>query len=267
MEQIKNVAFGSDAEMFLKDITGRPFPICGLVGGTKEKPRKLKKPGYFIQEDNCALEFNIPICRTEKEWTTAFKTAINLVSKEVPMVFSLVAESSVEFDEGFLVIPQTMQFGCEPDFNAWEENINPRPRPLVPGLRTAAAHVHISWDDPEDNQRIELVKAADVFVSCPNIGNAPNPVRRTMYGRAGAFRRKDYGIEHRVLGNEWITDSRLVARIYNSYEMAIDFLNKGGIIDIKDKEGITDAINNCNLDSSMNYYYKYRKQYIDLGGY
>jgi hypothetical protein len=56
---IKLLMVGSDMEVFLRDnLSGVPVPVCGLIGGTKEKPKEvLGGNGFAVQEDNVMLEF------------------------------------------------------------------------------------------------------------------------------------------------------------------------------------------------------------------
>lgn len=264
MRQFNNVAFGSDAEVFLHDMTGRPFPVCGLVGGTKQQPKPLGIDGYFIQEDNCALEFNIPVCKTRDEWARAFNTALKLINTAVPGHFQLHNVAVAEFDKAFLEIPQTQVFGCEPDFNAWTMDMNATPE--VPegkeGMRTAAAHVHISWDKPDEEQRIALVRASDIFVSLYDVQETEDKTRRLMYGKAGAFRFKEYGIEHRVLSNDWIWAKE--GRVWDRYHNALQYLNLGGSIDAEDFTPIQQAINSYDVKAARDLHEKYYSKLVGL---
>jgi hypothetical protein len=158
---------------------------------------------------------------------------------------------AVSFDKKFLNNPQAQTFGCEPDFNAWKGTVNPKPHANDPTLRTAAAHVHISWENPTDEQRLELVKAADVFVVLPylvNFEKALSAKRRELYGKAGCCRFKNYGIEHRVLDNTWIFNGYQTEFVWDTYMNAINFLNKGNRIDPDDADQIQMAINTHNQD-------------------
>ena len=264
MRQFNNVAFGSDAEVFLFDATGRPFPVCGLVGGTKAQPKPLGIDGYFIQEDNCALEFNIPVTRTREEWSRAFNTALKLLNGAVPGHFQLHNVAVAEFDPAFLEIPQTRVFGCEPDFNAWTLDMNATPE--VPegkeGMRTASAHIHISWDKPDEEQRIALVRASDIFVSLNDVQETEYKTRRLMYGKAGAFRFKEYGIEHRVLSNDWIWNKE--GRVWDRYQNALTYLNLGGKVDEEDFTPIQQAINTYDAKLANQLHEKYYGKLVDL---
>ena len=57
------VTLGTDTELFAVDKEGNPKSLCGLIGGTKKKPNpfsKLLSKQFAYQEDNVAIEFNIP---------------------------------------------------------------------------------------------------------------------------------------------------------------------------------------------------------------
>lgn len=224
---IKDWTIGSDAEMFVKTISDKSvFPVCGLVGGTKQKPKAMGGGGFFIQEDNVLLEFNIPVCHTPSEWVKNIRTGVTRAKASMPQTLYLDACASGNIHEGFLEIEQACVFGCEPDFNAWTRKVNPRPRVADPTFRSAAAHVHIGWENPTDEERHDLIKAADLFVSVPSILEDPDKKRRELYGKAGAFRIKPYGVEHRVLSNYWIDQgSAMVEYIYHRYASAIRFVN------------------------------------------
>jgi hypothetical protein len=48
-----------------------------------------------------------------------------------------------------------------------------------------------------------------------------------MYGRAGAFRPKPYGVEYRVLSNVWLRESSMVKWIWNQTFYAVESLFNG----------------------------------------
>ena len=245
---IKNWTIGSDAEMFLvsrKD--NSVFPVCGLVGGTKKKPKPMGTGGYFIQEDNILLEFNIPVCRTPVDFVFAIQTGVARAKKLLPKGLEAIAMASGKLDAAFLDIPQACVFGCEPDFNAWEHNVNSRPHCDDPHLRTAAAHIHLGWENPNDADRHAVIQAADLFAGIPSIFEDKDTERRKLYGRAGAFRMKEYGVEHRVLSNYWIDmGANKIGSIYNRYKQAIDFVNKEKTIPGNHAKMIQEAINTNN---------------------
>jgi hypothetical protein len=240
----ETVQFGSDFECILFDVTGRPFPACGIFGGTKENPKVLSPDGIAVQEDNVLLEANTPVCKDRNEWVKNIERTLRSISQLIPPTLFINQETcTAEYDPALLNSPQAQTFGCDPDLNAWDGTRNPRPTSTNKRLRSAAAHVHISWAEPTDEDRFSLIRASDIFVVLPSLKESTDRKRRELYGKAGAFRMKDYGVEHRVLDNYWIFDKVLRERVYDRYIQAIDFVNKGGQISKEDGEKIQKAIN------------------------
>ena len=56
---LTQISIGSDPEVFIS-FKNKIVPSFDLIKGTKNAPRPLAKKGFFVQEDNVALEFNIP---------------------------------------------------------------------------------------------------------------------------------------------------------------------------------------------------------------
>ncbi len=269
MIDISSVTFGCDAEIFLKDkATDLPFPVCGLVGGTKTKPKETKVgKGYMLQEDNAALEFNIPSFHQIRKFVDGLSGFQGWISEEaIPPSLTLNREeASVVFHDAYLKIPQMQVFGCEPDLNAWKLCENSRPECDNPGLRSAAAHVHVGWHEPTDDDRIALIRLADVFVVLPTIRGqtASEKERRKLYGKAGAFRVKEYGVEHRVLSNRWIFNGYVAHLNLERYVQAISALNGGISVEEEDFEPICKAINEGDADSADTLYKKYLKLFVE----
>jgi hypothetical protein len=251
--KLGSVQFGTDAEMFLRTLTGNPIPVCGMLGGTKDNPKPMEglPNGFFIQEDNAAAEFNIPPSQSITRFIDNTQSALSWVRNTLPKSVYLDEEhSSVVFDKSYLEIPEINRFGCEADYNAFTISTNRPPRPHVPGFRSAAAHVHIGWDKPEDDDRLELIRLADVFVTCAQVPRETpqDHERRTLYGKAGAFRPKNYGVEHRVLSNSWIGASGTMRTVLQRYLMAIAALNVKVTVAPGDYNAIQEAINSGDKD-------------------
>lgn len=259
----ENVTIGGDFEYFLTDHKGNPFPSCGLIGGTKEQPREMGEPGYLITEDNVMVEYNIPPTTTVNDFAEAVVHGFDLTTRFLPPSLVPNIKATMEFDPDILQkIPQAMQFGCMPDYNAWTVTRNPRPDSNV-NFRSAAGHIHIGWKNPDEDKvgdgRIDLIRAADVFASLPSVWEDPDRQRRSLYGKAGACRFKEYGVEHRVLGNYWIESKKTARTIFNRYQQAIDFLNAGNTIEEADFQLIQDAINNYDVELAKKLHSKYDK--------
>lgn len=224
---IKNVLVGTDAEVPLVLATGEPFPATGLVPGTKEAPAKLGKlpKGFAVQQDNVNLEFNVPPASDAHIFVRNIQRAMDAVAAMLPKtVICGWGNASSIYREEFMNHPQVLQFGCDPDYNIWTMEENPRPRAENPLLRSAAAHVHVGWDEPTNEDRIALVKMLDLFLGYRFI-NVEDYRRKELYGKAGSFRGKEYGIEYRTLGNFWIPN--YVDTVFYSVQDAVDAVNRG----------------------------------------
>jgi hypothetical protein len=255
---INNVTMGSDIEVVIQTLLGQPFPVCGIVGGTKEKPRALGG-GYFIQEDNVLLEFNIPVAASGREFVSFVNLGLRKSLKELPPSLGATEVSTAIYDEVYIKsIQKASEFGCEPDYNAWKEEQNPKPSAKNPYLRSAAAHVHIGWTDPQPEDQLNLIKWADIFVSLPSVWESKDRTRRELYGKAGAFRPKEYGVEHRVLDNYWIWDMAYINAVYQRYGEAIDAVNKNKQIVKADENQIQQAINTYDVQLAKRLYKKYK---------
>lgn len=259
----QNVKRGCDPELFLTDSKGNLVSSVGIVGGSKMNPMPiLSGNGFAIQEDNVAVEFNIPPAKTQDEFKQNVTDAMSYLADSLSKKgLYLLAAASAEFPEEQLQTPEAMHFGCDPDFCAWTERMNRPPNAHAnPFLRSAGGHLHISWEGEPKTiaNQIMMVKAHDLFVGVPSVIFDDDMRRRSLYGKAGAYRPKDYGIEYRTLSNFWIKKPDMVDFIYSQSERAVEFLNEGGRFD--NEEAMKDiplAINNGDIDAvwRLNDYY------------
>ena len=256
---IKNITLGSDSEIIINDLAGHPFPVCGMLGGTKDAPRKLAGTKYFIQEDNALLEYNVPVCKTYAELANHVVIGAQRALSELPPALVPSFKSTAVYAEEYGRIPQVMVFGCDPDYNVYTLEQNPRPKnDKEPMLRSAAGHIHIGWDNPERDDQVCLVKAMDIFLGLPSVWESGDRKRRTLYGKAGTFRPKEYGLEYRVLDNYWIFDIAAAKQVTSRIAYAVDFTNQGIEISAKDEDLIQRAINSYDTDLAHELNRKYR---------
>ena len=235
---------GADPELFL--VHNQKFiSSIGLIGGSKEMPLPIGE-GCSIQEDNVAVEFNIPPCQNAEAFQKSIEYTLKHLEdkiKDFELKFSPVA--SAVFDSDQLDNPMAQQFGCEPDFNAWSGRRNPRPKADNKSLRSAGGHVHVGA--PELNKR-DLIKAMDLFLGVPSIKLDPDTKRRELYGKAGCYRPKSYGVEYRTLSNFWIWDKKLIDWVYHQTSKAVQFVKDGHKLSDEDGDLIQSCINTNNLD-------------------
>lgn len=217
---------GCDPELFLVDHADRLVSSIGKIGGSKYEPRALPLGrGYAVQEDNVALEFNIPAAGSKKTFIRNVDAARTYLSNYVAtMGLAFSTLSAAHFPEDQLKDPAAQEFGCDPDFNAWEfGEPNPRPCATDKSLRSAGGHVHIGhkFNAPEDI--IDFMKFMDLALGVPSvIMDQAGAERRKLYGNPGAFRIKPYGGEYRTLSNFWVFKDSTVAWVWDATEWAMD---------------------------------------------
>lgn len=236
---------GCDPELFLYNPeTGAFVSSIGLVGGSKEIPMPIGE-GCSVQEDNVAVEFNTPPCASADDFVKAIRHNLNYL-KEIAggMKLDLKIVPSAIFEKDQLDNPKAQEFGCEPDFNAWTGGKrNPRPKAANQALRSAGGHIHVETD----LDKLAVVKAMDLFVGCLMIEFDPDTGRRELYGRAGAFRPKSYGVEYRTASNAWITTDERIRWAWDQTEKALQFVKGGGTFDDTDAMLIQKCINESDL--------------------
>ncbi len=221
---------GTDTELFAVDSTGKHRSLCGLVGGTKQNPEQMINlgEGFAYQEDNVAVEFNIPPADNIYNWNTNVKTAKNTLEKLIQekLGYTFSKECAVSFDTKELTHPNALVFGCEPDYDAWKMVENKKPTCDDPTLRTAGGHIHVGTDSVD---MVQGVRNMDLFLGVPSVllDDKPDSVqRRQLYGKHGAMRPKPYGWEYRVLSNFWIFDDKLINWVWHATNKALSFSHK-----------------------------------------
>ncbi|UOF80615.1 phage phieco32-like cooH.nH2 ligase-type [Caudoviricetes sp.] len=241
---------GSDMECFGMNKVGQHIALCGKIGGSKEQPLQIETlpEGFMIQEDNVALEFNIPICKGE----ASFIQSISIMRQHAQKILKnlnllLSPEASMSFAEKELTHPNALVFGCEPDYDAWSRMENNKPQAKDANLRTCGGHIHVG----SNMDMVQGVRNMDLFLGVPSIliDDKPSSIaRRELYGKAGAMRPKPYGWEYRTLSNFWMFEDRLVSWVYKQTKKACMF-NKT----LTKKEGarIQKCINSGNKEEAQ----------------
>jgi hypothetical protein len=259
--------FGCDPEAFVF-YNDKPVTAAGLLPGTKSEPAPLVSGGY-VQVDGMAAEFNIPPVSTFRDFNKYIDSTIKEIEKMLPKGHELRFVPSVTFDkETFDASPdEAKELGCSPDYNAWEGKVNPPPKdPDNPYLRTAAGHIHLGWTsdaDCFDPQHVmncrDLVKQLDWFIGGWSLKMDTDPTRRRLYGRAGACRIKDYGVEYRVPSNFWVNSRDRRLAVWNRMQEAIDVMAKNCIADRADfyNDLLVESINQTSLRSELENAYAY----------
>lgn len=224
---------GCDPEVFVQNPNSGAFVNAhDMIPGTKANPFKV--PSGAVQVDGMALEFNIDPAATSEQFIHNIKTVYHELSTMVPG-YNLAQVPYVEFEQEYYNMQpeSSKELGCEPDFNAYTGVENPRPDGSV-NARSAAGHIHIGWTDgvnPMDPAHFAdccaVVKELDWYLGANSLLWDPDIRRRQLYGKAGAFRPKPYGVEYRVLSNAWLNSEHQMKFVFDATQQCMRHLEAG----------------------------------------
>lgn len=240
---------GADPELFLVS-NGDFKSSIGLVGGSKFAPRPLgERAGYFVQEDNVAVEFNIPPANTLAEFCDSIAYGVKKITEEVDK-FGVKPEAiaSALFPPTELASPAAQQFGCDPDFNAWKDGRrNPRPRAKSERLRSCGGHIHVGYPTSTNIDPLRAIQLMDLYLGVPSVLMDEDQQRRQLYGKAGSFRKTDYGFEYRTLSNFWLREPKLTEWAYTQTIRALNRAVKFGKRPEKGKDDYSEFMERYDL--------------------
>lgn len=243
--KIKNITLGTDPEMFLnKD--GKTISAIGKIGGSKSDPLPISDKGHFIQEDNVAIEYNIPPCKNIDDWVfhnNFVKDYLEVLVSGLGCTLAINASATLSDEELNNDIARLA--GCSPDFDVWNECVNDPADLSATNSRSCGGHISIGWDNFTQEQQLDMIKAMDATVGLESVLLDDDTERKKLYGKAGCFRFTSFGIEYRSLSNFWIKTDESLQWAWNTTMKAIDLVNSGKIEEIKKYgEQIVKAINN-----------------------
>ena len=235
---------GTDTELFLRK-DGKFISAHGLIPGSKANPYPVKKG--MVQVDGMALEFGIDPAATWPKFRNNINTVLSRLQDMIPDNTEMALTASAHFDDKIMKEqPQeAIELGCDPDYNAWTGEENPAPLPH-PTMRTAGGHIHIGFVEGKlkeagDQAHFEdcraVAKELDYYNGLYAVCQDEDVLRISMYGKAGAFRPKPYGVEYRVLSNFWLLRSDYMKRIFDGCLWAMNGLkNKQTAVDSQGDE-------------------------------
>lgn len=248
---INNVKLGADPEVFLIDTnTGKVISAEGIIGGTKDSPKKISEVGHCVQEDNVMAEFNIPPAIDKESFSKDIQFVIDYLNESTHTNTKVLIAASAELESHFLETPQAKMFGCDPDFNVWLRGINESPS-SESTLRTCGGHIHIGYENPEMEKSEEIIRFMDLYLGVPSILMDTDTRRREMYGKAGCFRFKSYGVEYRTLSNFWVASNELREWAFENTMLAVKAVNNKDAISDKLATELVECINTQNKTMAM----------------
>ena len=262
---------GADPELMLEH-EGKLKSAIGIVPGTKHVPHRLEKGA--AQHDNVMCEFNVDPASTPGEFVENIRTVLIQLDKIVRPA-RMKVQASADFPDSELADPEARAFGCDPDFDAWRlEVIKVSPKAAGASLRSAGGHLHLGTvkGKPkfllDDYGKVDVVKTLDIIIGIPSVFLDKDPTankRRSLYGRAGCHRPKEYGVEYRTLGNWWIKGPKTVSLVYRLAEEALSLVESGKYKDLINELGednIQDIINKSLVDVAREQFFKIAAPFI-----
>lgn len=248
-----DITVGCDPELFVtKD--GKFRSAHGLVPGTKKEPFKVINGA--VQVDGMALEYNIDPVDNADDFVGFNQSVLKQLKDMIPVGYEFAVVPSCKFNGNhFRAQPdEAKELGCEPDYNAYTGETNPRPDNTTT-MRTASGHIHIGFCEESDpygdahmTRCATLVKQLDCYLGLPSLLFDGDVKRRKMYGAAGAFRPKPYGVEYRVLSNAWLLNEDRMRFVFSQTVNAVNDLVKGvRVYDSVGEWNLQDAINRSDV--------------------
>ena len=249
---------GCDPEVFLT--RGEEFiSAIPYINGTKYEPDILPHGG-MLQWDNVCMEFGTKPAYTIDEWLSSLEETVRDIRKRISPTFTPRVIASANFPIKEVSSPEAKEFGCSPDLNAYSGMKNEPPSPnAFPTFRSCGGHIHIGYVDgapyiflKDHYDTMQYVKVLDMYLGVISsiIDNRPDAVkRRELYGKAGCYRKTDYGVEYRTLSNYWLKSKTYSSLIYSLVDDSLDHMLHYGTEVVKEigEDSIIEAVENPDM--------------------
>lgn len=250
---IDNITIGADPELFIiNEKTGKVVSSVGLIPGEKGNPYVADDmpKGFGLETDNILAEFNMPPVRDKESFINNIeymKDYIKKFVKEKNPDLGILCKASMTVDKSELKSKQAKEFGCDPDYNVYTEDVNPKPKNASKTtLRSSGFHIHIGYENHNIDESLKLVKYLDAYLGLPSLLLDDDKKRRSLYGKAGCFRLTPWGVEYRTLSSAMMEDSITLSFVWNQLEKAIAACNSGA--SLPHPSYVRQAIDESDLD-------------------
>lgn len=230
-------SFGSDPEfMLMKD--GEYYSAIAIVQG--DITSRIEIEGHQFYWDNVLAECAIKASFSKEEAVENFYQCFKHYA-ELVKPYQLVTQASQNYPEKELLDFKCRVAGCFPDTCAYTLKAMMPPKGIIENtsFRTCGGHVHIGAEILQSDkwESIIGVRLFDLFLGIPSLFMDKDPTaakRRMLYGQAGRFRPKPYGLEYRSLSNFWLASPKLVELIYDLSAFVVKFMDERKFMDIYD---------------------------------
>jgi hypothetical protein len=245
---VDNITVGSDPELFIINTkTGKVVSSVGLIPGEKGNPYVADDmpDGFGLETDNILAEFNIPPVRSRLDFINSInymKRYIDAFVKKINPDYGIKCSAYEVVDADQLQSDQAKLFGCMPDYNVYTESENPAPKGTQTNGRSSGFHIHLGYARNNVDTSLKMIRYMDMFLGLPSILYDKDTRRRSLYGKAGAFRLTPYGLEYRCLSSAMYANDELMGLVWDQLMNAIDACNTGA--PLADSGLVVKAINN-----------------------
>jgi len=260
----KCFTIGCDPEFFLREKqSGKLISAIPHIKGTKTEPQLLPKGGN-IQHDNVAVEIATDPAKSMEMFIQNIKMTLSEAVRTLPADTEIIAIPSANFDKDQLEHPEAQVFGCDPDYDAWEIRENEKPHAGDNTFRSCGAHIHLGTDGKDENSflldfegKLTTVKIMDCvhgIISTVLDSGKEAIDRRKLYGKPGAHRPKEYGVEYRVLSNYWLKSPVTVSMMYHLSKDVLTIVREGKaeeLINAMGESQVKATIEDGNADDAM----------------
>lgn len=223
---LSNILVGADPECFIYNgSNGKVIPAATLMPeATKMGPMKLEG-GTSIHWDNVCLEYDVVPANNLKDFRDSVRDSVSqaeafvLNAMSPAKNISLLHYTVADFNSisGAPLEPSLYVFGCEPSESAWTGKKNHIDGSKTNKFRYAGGHIHLGFKEKlNKGEKRALVRTLDLLLGmryCGVFANTQDRYRTRLYGAAGSYRVKPYGVEYRVpsaiIFNEFLHPKRL----------------------------------------------------------
>lgn len=213
------ITFGSDPELLIVDDNNDPKSAIDIIHGSPDD--RVTILGHQFYYDNVLAECAVKPGSSKKEVLNNFKECLGIYA-DIVKPYKLSVTACVDFPADQLNNEIARKAGCAIDSCAYELKMKDPPKDLIKNgnMRSCGGHIHLgsellASDGPEPILAIYML---DLFIGVSSLHLDRDPTslrRRLIYGKAGRYRSKDYGLEYRSLGNFWLMSPKMTELIYN----------------------------------------------------
>lgn len=216
---------GSDPEFMLVDGNNLKSAIEKIKRNAEDR---IKIKGHEFYYDNVLGECAVKPASGKEKVIASFKECLEIYA-ELVSPLKLTARAYAEYPESELNHPDARRVGCAIDRCAYlVADVKP-PKSIIEGtaLRSGGGHIHLGSKTLLNEYGLFLaptIVLMDLFLGIPSLYIDHDPTsakRRSIYGQAGRYRIKEYGLEYRTLSNFWLASPKLVGFMYDLSEFVL----------------------------------------------